>query len=232
MPGQLWVIEGADGSGKQTQAKLLVERLNKSENLGANKAHFWSFPTYEDPVWGKLLKEYLGGEQKADEVDPKYASLLYAADRGKAAPKIKELLAKGDWVICDRYAQSNMAHQGAKIRDELARNKFLKWLEEMEFIYFDIPKPDGIIYLSLPIEVSQKRAEQRLKEAEARGETLGDKVKKRDVHEQDTEYLERVRNEYQRLAELQNWHIIECVENGHELTPEEISDKIWKVIYA
>src|SRR3989344_3304605 len=121
--GQLWVIEGADGAGKATQAKALVERLNGSGLLAGQSAHFWSFPTYTDPVWGKLIREYLTGpHHKAGDVDPKYASLLYAADRGKTADKLKQSLGAGNWAICDRYASSNMAHQGAKIKDIGKRN--------------------------------------------------------------------------------------------------------------
>lgn len=229
MLGQLWVIEGTDGAGKATQAKLLVERLKKS----GVTAHFWSFPTYEDPVWGKLIKEYLGNSsQKAADVDPYYTSLLYAADRGKAAEKIRHLLEKGDWVICDRYTQSNMAFQGAKFSDEQDKNKFVGWLEEKEYNYFNIPQATEVIYLSLPADISQVRMKKRTSEAQARGEVLGDKVKKVDIHEQDFEFLSRVRDEYLRLAKLQNWHVIECLENGRELSPEEISDKIWGFVRA
>lgn len=227
MSGQLWVIEGADGSGKATQAKLLVERLNQS----GTKAHFWSFPTYEDPVWGKLIKEYLSNaSQKATDVDPKYASLLYAADRGKAAEKLRPLLEGGDWVICDRYTQSNMAFQGAKLQTEREKNNFITWLEEKEYKYFRVPEATDVIYLCLPTEISQQRMKRRTAEAEARGEVLGDKVKKVDIHEQDFEFLDRARNEYLRLAKLKNWHIIECVANGRELTPREISDQIWEIV--
>lgn len=231
MSGQLWVIEGADGSGKATQAKLLVERLNQSGKLGPNAAHFWSFPSYEDQVWGKLIKEYLSGpHNKAGDVDPKYASLLYAGDRGKAAEKIRPLLASGDWVICDRYASSNMAHQGAKIPDLGKRDEFVQWLEDLEYKYFGIPMPTGTFYLSLPVEISVRRTENRLAEAEARGEVSGDKIKKRDIHEQDAEYMAEVRREYVRLAEKFHWHVIECIGNDRELSRQEISNIIWQKI--
>src|SRR3989338_10825340 len=158
--GQLWVIEGAEGAGKATQAKALVERLNGSGLLAGQSAHFWSFPTYTDPVWGKLIREYLTGpHHKAGDVDPKYASLLYAADRGKTADKLKQSLGAGNWAICDRYASSNISHQDAKIKDIGKRNEFIDWLEDLEYQFFQIPKPDGTFYLSLPVEISAQRTE-------------------------------------------------------------------------
>ncbi len=231
MSGQLWDIEGADGSGKETQARLLIERLNNSGKLGQNAAHYWTFPTYEDPVWGKLIKEYLSNtKQKAMDVDPYYVSLLYAADRGKAAPQLRTLLQKGDWVVCDRYIASNLAFQGAKIEDEQKRDEFIVWLEDKEYNYFQIPKPSGVFYLSLPIEVSMARTEARRQEALKKGEVTGDKIKKADIHEQDREFLERVRSEYLRLAKIKNWYVIDGVADGRELTREEIAEKIWQVI--
>lgn len=229
--GQLWVVEGADGSGKETQARLLIKRLEKSGLLGENKAHYQTFPTYEDPVWGKLIKEHLADiSKKATDYDPKYTSLLYAADRGKTASKMKPLLEAGDWIIADRYIQSNMAFQGAKIDDTQKKDNFLSWLEDKEYNFFKIPKAQGVFYLSLPIEVSMKRTEKRRTEAEGRGGITGDKVKKADIYEQDREFLKKVRNEYLRLAKERGWYIIECTEDGRELTREEIAEKTWEIV--
>lgn len=231
MNGQLWVIEGADGSGKATQAKLLAERLNKSRTLGENLAHYWPFPTYEDEVWGKLIKEYLtNAAQKAMDVDPYYAALLYAADRGKAAMKLRPLLEKGHWIICDRYIQSNMAFQGAKIENIKDRDNFVNWLEQKEYEYFNVPQANGVIYLNLPIEVSQARIAKRLAEAQAKGMALGHKVKDKDIHEQDVEYMKSVMDEYLRLAKIKGWHVINGLEDGRELTPQEVSDRIWSMV--
>ena len=227
MQGQLWDIEGADGSGKETQARLLIERLQSSGALGTNSAHFWSFPTYEDPVWGKLIKEHLADiSKKADDYDPRYTALLYAADRGKAASKMKPLLEKGDWIVCDRYIASNLAYQGAKINSQSERDEFIAWLEDKEYNYFGIPKTNGTIYLSLPLEIGMQRTEKR----RAAAVPSGDKVKKADIYEQDKDFLSRVRNEYLRLAKLKGWYVIECVEQGRELGREEIADKIWEIV--
>ncbi|OGE86621.1 MAG: dTMP kinase [Candidatus Doudnabacteria bacterium RIFCSPHIGHO2_02_FULL_46_11] len=231
MTGQLWDIEGADGSGKETQTRLLIDRLNQPGVLGGNKAHYWTFPTYEDPVWGKLIKEHLADiSKKADDYDPQYTALLYAADRGKAAVKLQPLIKAGDWIICDRYIASNMAFQGAKIKDEKKRDEFVSWLEDKEYNYFQIPKAAGTIYLSLPVEVSMARTEKRRQEAIEKGLALGDKIKKADIYEQDREFLERVRNEYLRLAPLKGWHVINCVQEGRELPREEIAEKIWQIV--
>ena len=130
MRGKLIVIEGTDCSGKETQAKLLVEKLNK-KNL--NTKHL-SFPCY-DTATGKIIGAcYLGKEDlcnkylKTDtswftegtgEVDGLVSSLYYAADRRYNIDMINELLNKGINVVLDRYTYSNMAHQGGKINDFL-----------------------------------------------------------------------------------------------------------------
>jgi dTMP kinase len=49
-----------------------------------------------------------------------------------------------------------MIHQAGKIKDKLEREKFLDWLEELEFEVFEIPKPDKVIFLNVNPDMSQK----------------------------------------------------------------------------
>ena len=76
--GKLFVIDGTDGSGKQTQLEQLEKRLIK-ENIEYKKV---SFPNYDSPS-SALVKMYLSGEfgKNAKDISPYIASTFYAADR-------------------------------------------------------------------------------------------------------------------------------------------------------
>ena len=141
MKGKLIVIEGTDCSGKETQTKLLVEKLEKLNK----KCVRFSFPNYDSPT-GKIVGgPYLGKSyickgwfnEGAINVDPKVSSLYYAADRKYNIGKIEEMLNQGINVILDRYIYSNLAHQGGKIKDNEERIKMYKWLEKWSLIYLN-----------------------------------------------------------------------------------------------
>ena len=83
--GKIILIEGTDCSGKETQSKLLTEKLKK---LGYSATYF-TFPNYDSPT-GKIIggpflgKSYISEgyfPEGAPNVDPKVSSLYYAADR-------------------------------------------------------------------------------------------------------------------------------------------------------
>ena len=210
--GKLIVFEGIDGSGKATQAKLFFEFF-KDKKIPAEQI---SFPRYEKSLWGEMVRRYLDGEfGKVDEVSPYLASVLYAGDRMSASAQIRMWFSKGKMVICDRYVGSNIAHMGAKIKDKGLRIKFIKWLEELEYVENKIPREDLVIFLSVPVEVSQNLISNR----------------KLDIHERDASYLRRVAREYESLArERKNWVKVECVENGKLLLPETIHQKVLEVL--
>ena len=125
MKGKLIVIEGTDCSGKETQSNLLVENLNR---LG-KKTEKYCFPRYTSPTGKIIAGPYLGkpdyGEgyfkEGASNVDPKVASLYFAADRKYNIHEIQEKLDKGINVVVDRYIDSNLAHQASKISSEKER---------------------------------------------------------------------------------------------------------------
>ena len=104
--GKLFVIDGTDGSGKQTQFKKLKERL---EAEGVN-LKVVSFPNYESES-SSLVKMYLRGEfgQNAQEVSPYIASTFYAADRyATFQTGYKEFYENGGIILADRYTTANM----------------------------------------------------------------------------------------------------------------------------
>ena len=152
--GKLIVIEGTDCSGKQTQTDILVENLKK---LGV-KAISFSFPNYASPT-GKIIGEaYLGKHSESyftegiENVDPRISSLYYAADRAYNIDIIKKHLEAGYIVVLNRYVESNMAFQGGKIKDIKSRNMMYEWLDNLEFVLLDLPRPDLVLFLYLPYE--------------------------------------------------------------------------------
>ena len=152
--GKLIVIEGTDCSGKQTQTDILVENLK----VYGYQAVSFSFPNYETPT-GKIIGDaYLGKNNPSyfkegiENVDPKISSLYYAADRCYNIPIIKRYLDDGYIVVLNRYVESNMAFQGGKIRDIKSRNMMYEWLDNLEFVLLDLPRPDYVIFLYLPYE--------------------------------------------------------------------------------
>jgi dTMP kinase len=225
--GKLIVIDGTDGSGKTTQAKLLIKHFRQD----GRKVKFIHFPRYEDNFFGKFIAHCLS-EQYYNwiNIHPKIASVVYAADRWESKPQIESWLKKGYMVIMDRYISSNQIHQGGKISNVKKREDFIKWLAEMEYEVFKIPAPDLTIYLSLPIETVLKLIKNRnYKGARA---YLGSK---KDVHEKDKNFLKNSIKSALWLARTQkNWMKIECMKDGKLRSfpdiHEEIYAKVKKII--
>ncbi|MBU1126163.1 thymidylate kinase [Patescibacteria group bacterium] len=215
------VIDGSDGSGKATQAKLLIEHM-KQEGLAVETI---SFPQYGQKSAGPLEKYLSGTYGSASEVGPYQTSVLFAVDRFDAAPKIHGWLESGINVVADRYVGSNMGHQGSKIDDPDERKKYFLWNEQFEHDLMGIPKPDLNIVLHVPTNIS----EQLIAKRDAAGGQKHDL--KKDVHESDPEHLKRTEQAYLELAQLYDYfQLIECIENESLLPPDEIHHRIWQII--
>lgn len=221
--GNFIVIDGTDGSGKATQTKLLAENLQKA----GFKIKKIDFPRYENNFFGKMIGRYLSGEfGSASEVSPYLASILYSCDRFESKEQIEKWLRDGYIVIADRYASSNQIHQGGKVSEPKKRKEFLAWLEEMEFIIFKIPHPDSIIYLDMPLEISQKLLKE--KSAQKKKTYLNGE---KDIHENDLKHLANAKNSAIKLVKKSNnWIKIDCAKNGKPLAVEEINRSIMEKI--
>ena len=213
---KLILIEGTDCSGKETQTKKAIERLNK-ENV---KSVYFGFPNYDSPT-GKIVGgPYLGKPaiskclfpEGAANVEPKVASLYYAADRKYNIEKVKKYLSDGYNVFLDRYVVSNMAHQGGKIENENERMEMYKWLEALEYGLLELPKPDFTIFLHMPYKYSLVLKQGR-EEAP-------------DEHEKNEKHLINAEKAYMELANLYGFEIIECVKDESIRTIDDINDEL------
>jgi dTMP kinase len=221
--GKLIVIDGIDGSGKATQVKILKQRLLKE----GVKVKTIDFPRYETNFFGSLIGEYLSGlHGDFIAMDSKIASILYAADRFESSAQIKKWLDEGCMVLADRYATANQIHQGGKIDDLKKRKEFLAWLYKMEYGVFGIPKPDLVIYLDVPFEVSKmwlmnKVAKRKKKYLNGR----------KDVAEDNLIHLKNSRNSALLLTqENKNWTKIECCKGNLCMSPEQVGEEVYRIV--
>ncbi len=210
--GKFIVFEGLDSSGKSIQTDLLVRSLREK----GKKVETIDFPQYGKKSAG-LIEEYLSGKYgKADQVNPKVASIFYACDRFDGAFLIKKWLREGKYVVSDRYVASNAAHQGGKMKSDKKREEYLDWLYNIEYKTFGIPKPDKTIFL----KTNPQFALENLK-----------KKKKTDIHEKDKNHLIGAYKTYLYLAEAEDhFETVEVLREGKFLKPEEISRMILKLI--
>ena len=223
MQGYIIVIEGTDGCGKQTQAKLLLNKLTK---LIPNHVFEISFPNYASKGCAPV-KMYLDGtlSEHAQDVDAYQASILFATDRlCTYYTDIKAHYEAGDVIIIDRYTPSNALHQAGKIANLRDRDKYLDWLFDLEYNKLHLPSPDKVIFLNVPTEVSQKLRAEREK---AQGFKSGTA---KDIHEQDPKHLENAYASGMYVSLKYGWDIIACTKGDNMLSIDEIADKIYKTL--
>ena len=218
--GKLFVIDGTDGSGKQTQLQQLKEHLTR-ENIEYKTV---SFPNYDSPS-SSLVKMYLSGEFGDDpkKVSPYVASTFYAADRYATYKKdFEEYYNNGGIILADRYTTANMVHQAGKIDNEAEREKFINWLYDLEFNLYGIPMPTKVFFLNMP----PKKAEELMKNRENKFSHTQEK----DIHERNSKHLEESYNAACSVASKYGWHEIKCVENDRLKTIEEIHEEIFEEV--
>ena len=210
--GKIIVIEGLDGSGKNTQARLLTEAL--AEKYSVKRL---SYPDYDSPS-SALVKMYLGGELGDDPmaVNAYAASSFYAVDR--IASYLKHWKAdfdNGMNFVFDRYSTSNAVYMLSKLKDS-EKEDYLNWLSDFEFGKMGLPAPGKVIYLDMPTDISQKLMSKRYE---------GDESKK-DLHEKNVDFLRLCRGNALYAAEKLGWTVIECSDGTEPYSIEEIAEKV------
>ena len=224
--GKLIIIEGTDGSGKQTQTELIYNKLIKLE--GKEKVKKISFPNYKSKA-SEPIKMYLAGDfgNNARDVNAYTASVFYSIDRF-ASFKIEweKFYNDNGIVISDRYTTSNMIHQASKIENNIEREEYLKWLIDLEWNKIFIPEPDIVFFLDVPPDMSQRLIKNR------NNKITGEIAK--DIHEKDLQYLKKSYDTAKYLAKKYQWHVIDCIKDDKLKSIEdiniEIMNKIKKVL--
>lgn len=211
--GKLIIVEGLDGSGKSTQVALL-EKYFTDENISYKKI---KLPDYDSPS-STLVNMYLAGEfgKDANDVNAYAAGAFYAVDRF-ASYKLnwKKDYENDVLILADRYATSNSIYQMEKI-DESEWDEYLDWSADFEYNKIGIPKPDLVIYLDMPVEISQKLMTSRYN---------GDEDKK-DVHEANVDFLNKCRKTALYAADKQGWKVIPCSDGENPLPIDVIHNTI------
>jgi dTMP kinase len=149
LKGKFITFEGAEGAGKSTQSRLLVEYLNKNGIEAMWTREPGGCPEAEE-IRNLLIS---GGVEKFDGITE--LLLMYAARRLHTERKIKPLLKKGVTVVSDRYLDSSLAYQG--FGRSLGEEKVLK-LKEIVLGDFTT---DLTIILDVSVELGLQRANKR-----------------------------------------------------------------------
>lgn len=214
---KLIIIEGLDGSGKSTQTAL-IEKYLESSGISFRKI---KLPDYNSPS-STLVKMYLDGKfgKSADDVNAYAAGAFYAVDRyASYMLNWKKDYDNKSVILADRYATSNSIYQMEKIsRDNW--DEYLEWSADFEYNRIGIPKPDLVIYLDMPVEISQSLMTSRYNGNES----------KKDVHEADVEYLNKCRSSALYAAYKQGWAVVPCSDGENPLPVEEIHKTIIDLI--
>lgn len=215
----LIAIEGIDGSGKGTQTKLLAKRLT-SEGLGVT---IFSFPRYSENFFGHEVGKYLDGQfGELEDVHPKFSALLYALDRFESRSQISKALENGNYVICDRYIGSNIAHQSARAPEDLTA-ELATWIKSVEETILKTKTPDKVIFLDMEAQQSTELVAKKDKRV------YTDKI--HDLHEASSNHLQNALTNFRQLAKSENWTTVLCNRPDGTIRPaQEISDEIYEHI--
>lgn len=213
------VNEGPDGSGKETQTTLLCERLSRD---GFQPVRF-DFPTYgRDPVVD-LIKSMLKTMQAHwNERSMESRALLYAANRALFRDELRRFVeTPGTIIVCNRYVASNQAHMAGYLTDPGAWEERFLWIERLEFEFLGLPRPDVVLLHTMP---NAKRG--ALLEEREQG--------KKDAHERDADYLQRVEECYALLARRDPaaWRRVSADVHGRVDTPPDIHARVWETLQA
>lgn len=209
----LIALDGLDGSGKETQTRLLESALAE----WGIPCRSVSFPTYDDQM-SAAVKLYLSGKFGEDPsaVNGYAASSFYAIDRYCSYMlDWKKDYDAGTVILANRYTTANAVHQLSKLpREEY--DGFLDWLFDFEFGKLDLPKPDLVLYLCVPPSVSDRLVKSR---SDATGRAT-------DIHENSKRHIADSYGAALYSAQKLGWAKIDCANGDTLRTREEIHAEV------
>ena len=217
--GYIIVIEGTDGSGKATQSEQLKNRLERD---GYNVIR-QSFPNYDSPS-SAPVKMYLGGEfgDNDKSMDAYQASVLYAVDRLCTYQKsLKDFYENDGVIIFDRYVESNMLHQAGKIDDRDELDKYLAWLDNLEFDLLKLPRANMVVFLDVPVEKSIELA---------RARDVNKSSLSKDIHENSDGHLQNAYRAGKYVGNKRGWNFVNCIKDESLRQVEDIADEIYDLV--
>lgn len=194
--GRFIVLEGNDGCGKSTQAGRLVRRL---EHAGRTVV-----ATFEPGATelGRTLRQALLGGDLA--VRPRAEALLMAADRAQhVSDVIEPALARGAWVVSDRFVGSSLAYQG------VARGLGVDAVAALNRFATGALEPDLVVYLTAPVDVLRVRQKVHRDRIESEGDG----------------FLEAVSAAYDELASTFGWTVVDATPD-----PDEVEVSVWRAV--
>ena len=206
--GILIALDGLDGSGKETQTRLLEDAL-KARGIPCRSI---SFPTYDDKM-SAAVKLYLGGAFGDDPsaVGGYAASSFYAVDRYCSYMlDWKRDYDDGVVILANRYTTANAVHQLSKLPED-AYDAFLEWLFDYEFDKLGLPAPDLVLYLCVPPAVSDALVKSRSSQT----------GRSTDIHENNKQHLHDSYRAALYSADKLGWAKIDCASDEQTLRTRE-----------
>jgi len=203
--GKFIVIEGLDGAGIETQAKILYEKMRQRGH-----ALYLDYPQYAHPI-GRAIEWYLN---RKEPPPLEVIFLLNAADQIKDGPRIRQALKEGVNISAARYALANLAYQCARgfdLRDALSILYRIK-----------MPRPHIGVFLDASPETCLKR-----KMAENKGKKKG--MKELDVYEKNLQFQQSVYDMYKELIRRKTF-VKEWVVVDGEKSIEEVAAEVERIL--
>jgi dTMP kinase len=186
--GRFVVVEGGDGSGKSTQSARLAGWLRARGLTVVETFEPGSGPT------GAILREVL--LHGPEPVSPVTEALLMAADRAQhVAVESEPALARGEWVVCDRYVPSSLVYQG------VVRALGVDVVEQLSEIATGGLTPDVVVLL----DVSDAIAEARRADGRRGGDREHDRLER-----EGSAFHASVRAAYRQLASDHGWVVVDA----------------------
>ncbi len=201
--GLFIAFEGPEGSGKSTQAQLLAERLQQ--------AGLDVLPTREPggTELGERLRDVMFRERSLPDLEPRVQALLMLAARAQhAAERLRPWLNGGGVVVCDRYAGSTLAYQGAGFGLDIPT------LDAMNAFATAGILPDVTLLLDLEVQIGLLRS---------LGQRGSDWEKAGGMNAQQVEFHARVRRGYLEQADADGWTVLDATQR-----PDQLSEEIWR----